>query len=558
VQRRLDAIERKERCRILFAVESGSRAWGFPSPDSDYDVRFVYARRAPWYLSIYPGRDVVETPIEQEMDVNGWDLRKALHLILKSNAVISEWLETPIVYRRDASAVSRLRRFADRVLNPRALTYHYVHLAQRQVATKLARDQIALKRYFYALRPALALRFLRLQAGRPPMHLRDLVARTTLPAGTIRTIEKLVVAKSRTREMGEGPRIPALDRLISAEIAHAARSLADGPATTGHRFGCCRPPIPPPDRGLMWLSVAVSAISTTLAPPIPAPYESGALESQERGQMAGAQAVRGTEGKSAWQAWRRGRVKMLGLATLKTLAKIYSRQSRVPDLPFIPSHHFPFVAELEANWQVIRGELDTLLEDRDSIPFLDNISKDQTRISHSQKWRAFFLWGWDEELTGNTARCPKTAALMRKVPNLRSAWFSILSPNYKIKAHKGLTKGILRAHLGLIVPKRWQQCRMEVDGEAVHWREGKCFVFDDSRTHQVWNKTDQERVILLLDFDRPMRWPASVLHRLAMNLLKRTAYYRDARKNLKRYESAQLGETARDQAISDAMQQIAG
>ncbi|HET6158273.1 MAG TPA: aspartyl/asparaginyl beta-hydroxylase domain-containing protein [Dongiaceae bacterium] len=273
--------------------------------------------------------------------------------------------------------------------------------------------------------------------------------------------------------------------------------------------------------------------------------------------MAGAQAIRGTQGKSTWQAWRRGRVKLLGLATLKTLAKIYSRQSLVPDLPFVPNHHFPFVAELEANWADIRAELEIVLQDRDRIPFLDKISGDQSRISHSQKWRAFFLWGWDEELTGNTARCPKTAALLRKVPNLRSAWFSILSSNYKIKAHKGLTKGVLRSHLGLIVPERWQQCRMIVDGESVRWREGKAFVFDDSRTHEVWNKTNEERAILLLDFDRPMRWPASVLHRLAMWLLKRTAYYRDARKNLKRYEGAQLAEKDRDQAISDAMQRIA-
>ena len=230
VQRRLDAIEREQQCRILFAVESGSRAWGFPSPDSDYDVRFVYARRADWYLSVYPGRDVIETPIEDEMDVNGWDLRKALHLVLKSNAVISEWMESPIVYRRDAAALRQLRAFADRMLNPRALAYHYLHLARRQVAAKLSRDRIALKRYFYALRPSLALRYLRLQGGkRPPMHLQALLDGTGLPAATVRTIDRLVAAKGRTREMGSGPRIPALDRLIAAEIAAAAGSATEMP-----------------------------------------------------------------------------------------------------------------------------------------------------------------------------------------------------------------------------------------------------------------------------------------------------------------------------------------
>jgi ornithine lipid ester-linked acyl 2-hydroxylase len=273
--------------------------------------------------------------------------------------------------------------------------------------------------------------------------------------------------------------------------------------------------------------------------------------------MAGATAVRGSEGKSAWKAWRRTQVKMLGLGTLKLLARLYSRQSRVPDLPFIPNQHFPFVAELEANWQEIRAELEVILKDRERIPFLDKISPDQARIAHSQKWRAFFLWGMGEELKGNTARCPKTAALLRQVPGLRSAWFSILAPNYKIKPHRGITKGVLRSHLGLIVPKRWQRCRMIVGGESVRWREGKCFVFDDSMLHQVWNRTDEERAILLFDFDRPMRWPASALNRLAMAMLKRTAYYRDARRNLKKHARAQITDAGRDQAIADAMQRIA-
>jgi beta-hydroxylase len=273
--------------------------------------------------------------------------------------------------------------------------------------------------------------------------------------------------------------------------------------------------------------------------------------------MAGATAIRGSEGKSPWKAWRRTQVKMLGLGALKLLAKLYSRQSRVPDLPFIPNEHFPFVAELEANWREIRAELEVILQDRDRIPFLDKISPDQARIAHSQKWRAYFLWGMGEELTGNTARCPKTAALLRTVPGLRSAWFSILAPNYKIKPHRGITKGVLRSHLGLIVPKRWQKCRMIVGGKPVRWREGKCFVFDDSMLHQVWNRTDEERAILLFDFDRPMRWPASALNRFAMAMLKRTAYYRDARKNLKKHTRAQMTDAGRDQAIADAMQRIA-
>ena len=227
---------------------------------------------------------------------------------------------------------------------------------------------------------------------------------------------------------------------------------------------------------------------------------------------------------------------MLGLGTLKLLAKLYSRQSLVPDVPFIPNQHFPFVAELEANWQDIRSELDVILQDRERIPFLDKISPDQTRIAHSQKWRAFFLWGLGEELTGNTARCPKTAALLRKVPGLRSAWFSILAPNYRIKPHRGITKGVLRSHLGLIVPKKWQHCRMVVGDQTVRWREGKCFVFDDSMVHRVSNGTNEERAILLFDFDRPMRFWGRLVNSTFISLLKLSAYYQEPKKNMQTFE----------------------
>jgi beta-hydroxylase len=267
--------------------------------------------------------------------------------------------------------------------------------------------------------------------------------------------------------------------------------------------------------------------------------------------MAGARALRGAEGKSSWKVWRRAKVKELGNFVLKVLANIYSRQSLVPDVPVIPNHHFPFLAEIEANWQTIRAELEVILKNRDAIPFMDEVSPDQARISHSQKWRAFFLWGLGDEVAGNTARCPQTAALLRKVPGLRSAWFSILAPFYKIKPHRGITKGVVRSHLGLIVPAG-DRCRMWVDEEKFHWHEGKCVVFDDSRRHRVLNSTNEERVVLLFDFDRPMRWPASALNRLTMALIKRTAYYHDARKNLKRRERG-----VRDGAITETMQRIA-
>jgi predicted nucleotidyltransferase len=221
VQRRLDAIEAEQRVRMLLVVESGSRAWGFPSPDSDYDIRFVYVRERDWYLRLQPGRDVIETPIEDEIDLNGWDIRKALGLLLKSNAVISEWIESPIRYRSPDPRIERLRKLADALLNPRALAHHYFCLGRNAADRWLDGDQpVRVKKYFYALRPALTIRCLRFQPGlRPPMHLDGLIAASDLPQALVRDIAMLVEAKSRTNESANGIRIPALDTLIRNELA---------------------------------------------------------------------------------------------------------------------------------------------------------------------------------------------------------------------------------------------------------------------------------------------------------------------------------------------------
>ena len=121
IDSRLAAVEQTERVRLLVAVESGSRAWGFPSPDSDYDVRFIYVRPRDWYLALEPGRDVIEQPITGEIDLNGWDIRKTLGLLLGSNAIVSEWLSSPIRYRPDDPATARLVELVRHTFNPRGV-----------------------------------------------------------------------------------------------------------------------------------------------------------------------------------------------------------------------------------------------------------------------------------------------------------------------------------------------------------------------------------------------------------------------------------------------------
>ena len=223
---RLDAIEADHDVRILFAVESGSRAWGFPSPDSDYDARFVYVHRPDWYLSLEAGRDVIELPIDDELDINGWELRKALNLLLKPNPVLLEWLCSPLRYRWDEGACARLEALAAEASHETACRYHYLHLGRKQVVRHLEGETAKLKRYFYVLRPALALRWLRLRGDAPPMNLQALCAGVDLPGETLAAIDALLDKKAVTRELGEGPRVPALDALIVEELALAEAAPA--------------------------------------------------------------------------------------------------------------------------------------------------------------------------------------------------------------------------------------------------------------------------------------------------------------------------------------------
>ncbi len=228
---RLAAIERDEDVRILFAVESGSRAWGFPSTDSDYDVRFVYLRPRDWYLRLSPSRDVIEPPIDGLMDFAGWDVRKALLLALQSNAGLSEWLESPIIYRADAPAVARLRGVADALMRVDALRWHYLHLGERQWGNLGNQPEVAQKRYLYALRPALMLRHLRLHNRRPPMAIDGLLAEVDLAPSTRSAVEAFIIRKATAREMGTGPRIAAFDALIIEEMARARERVG---TSAGH------------------------------------------------------------------------------------------------------------------------------------------------------------------------------------------------------------------------------------------------------------------------------------------------------------------------------------
>lgn len=223
--------------RIGLAVESGSRAWGFPSPDSDYDCRFLYVRSTIGYLTPWPPRDVIETPLDGELDVNGWDLGKALKLLLKGNATVLEWLRSPIVYRGDAAFRAALLDFAEHAVDREAIQRHYLSLGRRQHARHAAGDAVALKGLFYALRPAACLRWLRLHPTQavPPMDLPSLLATSDPPVDVAAEVAALTALKAVTREMGEGPLPPALAAFMSDEFARAADAVESGSVTAPER-----------------------------------------------------------------------------------------------------------------------------------------------------------------------------------------------------------------------------------------------------------------------------------------------------------------------------------
>lgn len=215
----LNGIELKENVRVLYAVESGSRAWGFPSTDSDWDVRFVYVRPMDWYLSIRNQREVMEFPIDNGLDASGWDIRKALQLFDRSNPQLLEWLRSPIVYREAFSTASRLRAASHDFFSPFSCMNHYLKMAETNYREDLQRDRVWLKRYFYVLRPVLACCWIEQHDAMPPVEFSRLVE-DQLPPRLRQSVDGLLDRKRAGDELAEGPRLPQIDEFLKMKIDH--------------------------------------------------------------------------------------------------------------------------------------------------------------------------------------------------------------------------------------------------------------------------------------------------------------------------------------------------
>lgn len=228
IEQALVNVERDFQVRVLYACESGSRAWGFASANSDYDVRFIYAHNLDWYLSIRDRRDVIEQMLPGDLDVSGWEIRKALRLFQKSNPPMLEWLTSPIVYREDAEFMANLRSMMSVYYSPVNCFKHYLHMAEGNIRGYLQTDEVRTKKYLYVLRPLLGCRWIEQDRGPVPMEFEKLYV-TLSDDSVLCAIRALVERKKAGEELETGRRDPVLSAFIEEEIARLqARPFAKG------------------------------------------------------------------------------------------------------------------------------------------------------------------------------------------------------------------------------------------------------------------------------------------------------------------------------------------
>lgn len=215
--------------------------------------------------------------------------------------------------------------------------------------------------------------------------------------------------------------------------------------------------------------------------------------------------------------------------------------SPLGDPPVYNNKHFPWVDEVEADWQSVRAELDQVMQYRDAMPSFQDIMKEVGDIQADDNWKTFFLKAVGMDCGENSARCPETMKLLDKIPGLTTAFFSILSPGKHIPSHRGAWAGVLRLHVGLLVPEPREQCRIRIANQIHTWQEGKCLIFDDTWNHEVWNDTNGYRVVLFIDFERPLKWPLGWLNHLIMNLAPLAPFLREAKGKQKAWEKKMWG-----------------
>ncbi len=232
------------------------------------------------------------------------------------------------------------------------------------------------------------------------------------------------------------------------------------------------------------------------------------------------------------QNMRRRITHRIGKKFLTGIARLQARHSLLPNDPILPSSCFDWVRTMEDAYADIREEFEKVWLHPESIPAFHQLSPDQSRISTADNWKTYPFFVFGNPVSQNCSQCPKTSALLEKLPGLQNAWFSILAPNYRIPAHRGPTKALVRCHLGIQVPQDKSNCWLRVDKSIYSWSEGKCVLFDDTYEHEVHNDTEEYRAVLFVDIDRPMDRFGTILNKSILRLMKATHYVKEPLKNI--------------------------
>jgi beta-hydroxylase len=203
---------------------------------------------------------------------------------------------------------------------------------------------------------------------------------------------------------------------------------------------------------------------------------------------------------------------------------------------------FPWAAAIERDWRAIRDELDRVLVRKADLPNVQDISADAATISYEAGWKIFPFTAYGIRSQPNIELCPRTWRAVQRIPGLRTAMFSILDPGKRIPPHRGPYNGVLRLHLGLLVPEPHERLGIRIGAEQRHWQEGRVLIFDDAYEHEAWNDSAQVRVVLFVDFEKPLRFPANLLNRALLGLAPFTPFLREGEDNLRRWERRFHGE----------------
>jgi ornithine lipid ester-linked acyl 2-hydroxylase len=251
--------------------------------------------------------------------------------------------------------------------------------------------------------------------------------------------------------------------------------------------------------------------------------------------------------RPAAHAWDRAveLTNRVGDRLLKQVNRAIARQSKLPVQPFYEPSDFPWVAPIEQGWATIRAELDALLAHTEALPNFQDISTDQYNLTDDDRWKTYFFYGYGFRSDANCARCPETTRLIETIPGMETAMFSILAPGKHIPPHDGPYKGVLRYHLGLVVPDApADRVGIRVGGEVAHWAEGASLVFDDTYQHEAWNDTDQTRVVLFVDVVRPLREPMRTFNAAVIKVIGWSPFIQDAKRRHREWERRYAAETA--------------